>query len=262
MENLNCDKWRTARSGSVSSSFGSGLRFHPGDAFEEPAQQVRSANDALLFSPEQDQVLVNDIIRGGLRMNFQPAKNFAQLDVGIGHNQRPMPECLRTERRRVEQRGPQKAVGIERKSCLAGFVGDNHPLFARGVDPTKEWIIGRMSKRWQYGPIVPDRQRDDAARIQRLPFVRHSNIIQVQKIQCAKPLDMPHLGVGRLGVLENQRPKIAFLEEQWPLRPGAHALRRLGAQGAGGGLLSGGVNHPFTKFNPEAHAVERSPPAA
>ena len=54
------------------------FHFSRADTAQEPPQEIGSSDYALLCSPYQDQVVVNDIVLGMFRLNLHAPDHFAQ----------------------------------------------------------------------------------------------------------------------------------------------------------------------------------------
>jgi hypothetical protein len=77
--------------------------FPGGDSTQEPPQEIGAGDDALLLSPHQDQVVVDDIIFSMLWLQLHEPDNVAQSRAHVGDDDRAMPIGLRTDRHFVEE---------------------------------------------------------------------------------------------------------------------------------------------------------------
>ena len=88
-----------------------------------------------------------------------------------------------------------------------------HDLKAWNALPveTQERIIGRALELRQHRPFVFDRQRDDAARVDRLALVHDKNIVEVEKIQRADRLQLTDVRPRGSHVPGDKRAKVALV---------------------------------------------------
>src|SRR5579862_1326081 len=82
------------------------------DSTQESSQKVGSSYYAFLFSPDQDQIVVDDIIFKMFRLHLQATDHPAQWRARIGYDDRTMPVYSRLERRFIEDRIAQKMVCV------------------------------------------------------------------------------------------------------------------------------------------------------
>jgi hypothetical protein len=87
-----------------------------GNSAQQPPEKIRPGDDASLYPPHQDQVVIDDIILGMFRLYLHPADHFAKGRAHIGHNDRAVPMDLRIDGRLIKQRITQKMMGIQYKS--------------------------------------------------------------------------------------------------------------------------------------------------
>jgi len=81
----------------------------PCDPAQQSAEQIGPGDyAALALDPDQDQILVNDVVARLVRLHGKPVQHLAQGAVGLAYHQRAMAERERIERGCVEQRGAQQ----------------------------------------------------------------------------------------------------------------------------------------------------------
>src|SRR5271157_5304860 len=107
--------------------------FPRGDSTQEPPQEIGAGDDALLLSPDQDQVVVDDIIFSMLRLQLHEPDNVAQSRAHVGDDDRAMPIRLRTDRHFVEEDIAPKMVSVQNHARRSRFVTEDHPLSSRSI---------------------------------------------------------------------------------------------------------------------------------
>ena len=93
-------------------------------------QQVRSGNNAPLRAPDQDQIVVDDIVVRPLRHHFQMPNDIAEPRLHIPLDQRPMPTYTLNLTGLSEQSVTQEMMGIQHEGGLTAQIGDDNPLLA------------------------------------------------------------------------------------------------------------------------------------
>ena len=87
--------------------------FPCGDSTQEPSQKIGAGDDALLRSPHQDQIVVDDIIFRMFWLHLHESNNVTQSRAHAGDDDRAMPIGLRTDRDFVEEDIAQKMVSVQ-----------------------------------------------------------------------------------------------------------------------------------------------------
>ena len=117
--------------------------FYRCNAPQQAAQQVRPSDDASLRAPDQDQIVVDNIIVRALLHDFQVPDNLAKSRPHLTYNERPVPTRALRFLRLFEQGIPQEMMGIQHERRLTCHIRHNDPLLAGCVDLLEEGILGR-----------------------------------------------------------------------------------------------------------------------
>jgi len=184
---------------------------HRHDPAQQPAEQIGSGDDPLLCAPDQNQIVVDNVVVGTLRHDFHVPDDVAKFCLHVAHNDWPMPIVVGIDVELIEQRVTEELMGIQHKDRLAGEVGDDDPFLARGVDLPEESIIRRTFEMWQHAAIVRLRQADDALRVHHLALVHDQHIVEIEKIAGADRLQFSNIAAagGAEGI---QRPNVTLAQ--------------------------------------------------
>jgi hypothetical protein len=79
------------------------VRIQRHDSTQESSQKIGSSYYAFFFSPDQDQIVVDDIIFRMFRLHFHATDHAAQWRAHIGYDDRTMPVYFRVIRHCIEQ---------------------------------------------------------------------------------------------------------------------------------------------------------------
>jgi hypothetical protein len=108
---------------------------------QQATQQVGSGDDAPLRAPDQDQIVVDNIVVRPLLHNLQAPNDVAEPRLHIPYDDRPVPARAVVLVGLIEQRVTQEMVGVQHERRLTIEIGYDDPLLAGGVDPLKERIV-------------------------------------------------------------------------------------------------------------------------
>ncbi len=117
-------------------------RFYVRNASQQATQQVGPSDYAPLRTPDQDQIVIDNIVVRPLLHNLQVSNDVAQPRLHIPYDDRPVPARAPILVELIEQRVTQEVMGVQHERWLTPGVGHDDPLFARSVDPLKERIVG------------------------------------------------------------------------------------------------------------------------
>ena len=92
-------------------------------------------------------------------------------------------------------------------------------FFPEAFNCRRNGSLGERSNFGSSGRIVFDGKRDDAARVDLFPLVRHKDIVEVEKIQRADRLQLPDVRARSSHVLGDKRSKIALVQKTEFLPP-------------------------------------------
>jgi hypothetical protein len=115
--------------------------FQARNASQQATEQVRSGNDAPLRAPDENQIIVDNIVVRVLRHNPQTTNDVAEPRLHIPYYDRPVPACSLNGFGLIEQRVAQEMMGVQHIRRLTSEISHDDPLLAGGVDPLKERII-------------------------------------------------------------------------------------------------------------------------
>ena len=106
------------------------FHFSRADTAQEPPQEIGSSDYALLCSPYQDQVVVDDIVFRMFRLNLHAPDHFAQRRAHIRYNDRAMPVGLQICKYFIEECVAQKVMRIQHQTWLSRGIDNDDPLLA------------------------------------------------------------------------------------------------------------------------------------
>jgi hypothetical protein len=116
-------------------------RFQRRNASQQATQQIGSGDDALLRAPDQDQIVVDNIVIRPLLHNLQAPNDVAEPRLHIPHHDRPVPARALLLVGPIEQRVTQEMMGVQHERGLTTHIGHDDPLLAGSVDSLKERIV-------------------------------------------------------------------------------------------------------------------------
>src|SRR5262245_47723668 len=108
----------SAFGGVMCSSPCGGCRLYVRNASQQATQEVGSSDDALLRAPDQDQIVIDNIVVGPLRHNLQASNDVAQPRLHIPYDDRPVPAPAPILVELLEQRVTQEMMGVQHERGL------------------------------------------------------------------------------------------------------------------------------------------------